>query len=86
MSRRAVPHFELCKKIILARAADNGTNEDEWLPQAADLLKDGEPHPVATVFHNAAAYDLRMQRAVRAKWLACVCEVSGADAVRAGMV
>ncbi len=68
MSRRSVPHFESCEKIISARAADNGTNEEEWLPQAADLLKDGQLHPVETVFHNGAAYDLRMQRAVRVAW------------------
>jgi hypothetical protein len=71
MSRRAVPHFEFCKKMVSARAADNGTNEDEWLPRAASLLKHDKPHPVRTVFHNAAAYDLRMQRAVRAAFMAC---------------
>jgi hypothetical protein len=70
MSRRALPYFELCKKMVSARAADNGTNEDEWLPQAASLLKDDTLHPVRTVFHNAAAYDLRMQRAVSAALMA----------------
>lgn len=71
MSRRALPYFELCKKMVAARAVDNGTNEDEWLPHAASLFKDDKPHPVRTVFHNAAAYDLRMQRAVRATLTVC---------------
>ncbi len=64
MTRRARPHFDFCQKMVSARSDDNGTNEDEWFQQAADLLQRDSPHSVRTLFHDGAAYDLRMQRAV----------------------
>jgi len=64
MSRRAHAHLESCKRIVAARAGDNGCNEGEWFTAAAAAVHKDLPHGVRTVFLNGAAYDLRMQRAV----------------------
>jgi hypothetical protein len=66
LTRRARPYFETCTKIVAARAADNLTNEHAWFKGAAEAVEMGAPHCVRTMFHDGAAYDLQMQRAVSA--------------------
>ncbi len=64
--RRARPYFQSCAKIVAARAADNDASEHDWFKAAAEAVEMGAPHCVRTMFHDGAAYDLRMQRAVSA--------------------
>jgi hypothetical protein len=77
LSRRSRPYFESCQKIVAARAADNGTNEQEWFKGAAEALENDMPHFVRTVFHDGAAFDLQMQRAVSARMSLCWCSPRG---------
>ena len=87
MSRRAHAHLQSCKRIVAARAADNGGNEGEWFTAAAAAVHKDLPHGVRTVFLNGAAYDLRMQRAVsgpgvsRGRWGLCVTRDAGGAGV-----
>ena len=64
LSRRCNPYFESCTKIVTTRAGQDSANEDDWFRAAAEALEKDMPHCVRTVFHNGAAYDLRMQRGV----------------------
>jgi hypothetical protein len=64
MSRHSHLYYESCQKILAARAADTDSEEKLPFECAAAALEHSMPHCVRTVFHNAAAYDLRMQRAV----------------------
>ena len=66
MSRRSHTHFESCKRIVSARAGDNGNNESDWFNSSADAMEEVMPHCVRSLFYDGAAFDMRMQRAVRA--------------------
>jgi hypothetical protein len=64
LSRRCIPYFESCSNVVATRAGENPPNEHDWFGAAAEAMEKAMPHCVRTVFHNGAAYDLRMQRVV----------------------
>lgn len=64
LSRRSQPYFESCSNIVATRAGEHSANEHDWFGAAAEATNKDMPHCVRTVFHNGAAYDLRMQRVV----------------------